>query len=289
MEAPVRRFAFISALFTLLYLKISVAGVLDYSCSSKTLNGVKFKYCINQVDRTRNQDIVYFFHGISANAESWFNKGDTRSISKRWLLKGYEPTVITISFGPAWMLVDNAKARTLPLFKDHILPFLENEVGGLGQGRRMLIGQSMGGFNAAEATLRMPGYFSKALLLCPALSVIGPYSSIQDIADYKQRTRAESFLVDSLIDISKNFIVDAADWDLHDPLKLPASYPQGILKPVYYVSTGRGDNFGFQEGSQLFVNIANKYSFQAQWAPVYGYHCSFNRQGAADFIRGVSK
>ncbi len=284
-----RRSAFSLALFILLYLKTSLAGVLDYNCSSKTLNNISFKYCINQVDRTRNQDIIYFFHGLSASEESWFTKGDTRSLSKRWMQKGYEPTVITISFGPAWMMVDNEKSRTLPLFKEQILPFLENEVGGLGSGRRMIIGQSMGGFNAAEVSLRMPGYFSKALLLCPAVSVIGPYSSHQEIADYKARTHAESFLVDSLIDLSKHYIVDAIDWDRHDTLKLPATYPQGFVKPLYYVSTGRGDNFGFQEGSQLFVNIAKKYGFQAQWAPVYGYHCSFNRQGAADFIRGVSK
>ncbi|WP_413561539.1 alpha/beta hydrolase-fold protein [Bdellovibrio sp. HCB209] len=277
------------ALFTFLYLKTSLAGVLDYHCSSKIFSGVNTKYCINQVDRTHNKDIIFFFHGISGSEQSWFKKSDTRSIAKHWLARKYEPTVISISFGPVWMLVANQKFQYLNLFREQILPYLENEVGGLSGGRRMVIGQSMGGFNAAEASLRNPGMFSRVVLLCPALTVMGPFATPDEIDDYKQRTHAESLLVDSIIDISKRYIVDQADWDQHDPMKLPAIYPTEILKPLYYVSTGRGDNFGFQEGSEIFVETIKKYGFQAQWAPVYGWHCSFNRQGAADFIRGVSK
>ncbi|UYL08267.1 alpha/beta hydrolase-fold protein [Bdellovibrio sp. SKB1291214] len=284
-----RRSALIMALFTFLYLTTSVAGVLDYSCSEKNFYGTNVKYCINHVDRLRNQDIVYVFHGISASAESWFTKEDTRAISKLWLKKGYEPTVISISFGPVWMLVENEKYRYLSTLYNQIMPYLEYQLGGLGFGKRMVIGQSMGGFNAAEATLRMPGYFWKALLLCPALTVLGPFATAQEIKEYKERTHAESVLVDSIVKISKQYIVDQNDWDRHDPMKLLASYPQGFMKPLYYVSTGRGDNFGFQEGSQIFANLAKKYGFQAQWAPVFGFHCNFNRQGAADFIRGVSK
>ncbi|WP_413578724.1 alpha/beta hydrolase-fold protein [Bdellovibrio sp. HCB290] len=284
-----RPFALFVALISLLYLETSLAGVSEPRCSAKSFNGVKVKYCISDVDRTRNEDIVYFFHGISASEKSWFKKGDTQSITKEWSRQGYEPTVMTISFGPVWMLVENRKYQYLPLFRDQILPFLEGQVGGLRQGRRMIIGQSMGGFNAAQASLKMPGLFERVVLLCPAITVVGPYSPQQDINEYKRRTHAEGLLVDSLVGISQRYIVDNNDWDIHNVLNLPERYPMGVLKPRYYVSTGRGDNFGFQEGSEIFANTAIKSGFQAQSVPVFGYHCSFDRRGVSNFIRGVSQ
>ncbi|WP_413581501.1 alpha/beta hydrolase-fold protein [Bdellovibrio sp. HCB288] len=283
-----RGLALIVALFSLFSLRTSFAGVLEAHCSSKVFSGTNVKFCVNNVDRSRNQDIVYFFHGISATEKSWFNKNDTRSIARKWMSDGYEPTVVTISFGRVWMMVENQKHQYLSLFRDQILPYLEDQLGGLRQGRRMLIGQSMGGFNAVQASLRLPGYFERVVLLCPAVTVVGPYSTPQEIRDYIKRTRAETLLVDSLIGISRQYISDANDWDVHSALKLPERYPIGMLKPSYYVSTGRGDNFGFQEGSQLFVNIAQQLGFQAHSAPVHGFHCSFDRHGVSDFIRGVS-
>ncbi|WP_413587588.1 alpha/beta hydrolase-fold protein [Bdellovibrio sp. HCB274] len=284
-----RIFALLAALISLFYLETSLAGVFDFHCSSKSFNNTNVKYCINDVNRTVNEDVVYFFHGISASEKSWFKKNDTRSIAKEWVRNGYEPTVITISLGPVWMLVENQKHQYLSLFRDQILPYLEDQIGGLRQGRRLIIGQSMGGFNAAQASFKIPGLFERVVLLCPAITVVGPYSTPQEISDYKRRTRAEGLLVDSLVGISKRYIIDLRDWDEHNVLNLPARYPMGFLKPLYYVSTGRGDNFGFQEGSELFANAANKTGFQAQSVPVFGYHCSFNLKGVSNFIRGVSQ
>lgn len=255
----------------------------NYSCGVETQLGFKFNYCIRNVDRTKSKDIIYFFHGLAGNEETWFTqKLGTGILEQKWHFRGYDPTIVTISFGEIWLLVNNHRFPLLPYFKDVIVPFLENKIGGLGTGKRMLIGESMGGLNAVEASLQLPNLFFKVALLCPAITTLGPFASKDEIADYIKRTGAKPAYINLMLSISKQVFINQKDWDKHDPLKLLLKYP--ATKPKFYISTGLQDEYGLQEGSAQFNQIANQKKFKSQWIPIPGGHCSFDRRTAANFI-----
>jgi S-formylglutathione hydrolase FrmB len=256
----------------------------QYNCSTETLIGVSFKYCFKRGDQAGiNQDIVYFLHGLEGNEKTWFSqKAGTAYIDHLWSKWGYNPSVVTISFGDAWILVNNPRFQLLSFFKKVVMPFLESKVGFLGQGRRILVGQSMGGLNAAIASLKSPGLFSKVALLCPAITNVGPFSSQQEIENYIERTGANPKRVNLMLTLSKKIFVNPLDWQNHDPLHLLKKY-QGT-KSKYYISTGVIDDYGFEEGTELFTRFSRQKGFHTWWVPAPGVHCDFDRPTTARFI-----
>lgn len=258
----------------------------NFSCASDTIQGTNFSYCYRNTEAANNDDIVYFFHGLGGNAQTWFTQYlGTLMVQQWWQFRGYRPRIVTISFGKEWLLVNSKRSSLLPLFTNRIMPFLEKKMGGLRGGHRHLIGESMGGFNAVEAALKKPGLFSRVALLCPAITTIGPFSGPQEIARYIARTGASTLLVRRMLRISRPFFSDNADWEKHNPLTLVRNY-NFSKRSKFYVSTGTWDSYGFQEGSEVFSRLANANSFFSIWVPVPGPHCNFNRYVTANFIMG---
>lgn len=275
----------ISIAFLLNFLALSVSANSEPVCGERALrNGLSFEYCIRMTDRTKTEDIVYFFHGLGGNAQTWFTQTEgTKWIDRHWAHKGYKPTVVTLSFGEAWLLVNTEEYPLLPAFASEIMPFLEGQVGGLRGGRRLLMGQSMGGFNSVQASLQLPGVFNRVALMCPAITTVGPYDSQEQIEDYIARTGARRDWVNLMLGISREFFRSDEEWSRHNPFTLLQSYSHAV-KPVFLVSTGVRDEFGFQEGSALFVRDAANAGFFATWIPVPGGHCLFDRSAVATFM-----
>lgn len=258
---------------------------LRFTCGADSVQGVGFRFCYRNIETTNSDDIIYFFHGLEGSEETWFTQYfGTLMIQKWWKHWGYRPRIVTVSFGPQWLLVDNSRYPLLPLFVKGVLPLLESKVGGLRKGHRHLIGQSMGGFNAAEVSLKTAGIFNKVALLCPAIATVGPFDSSDKIEDYIRRTGASREKVQTMLQISRSVFIDQSDWTKHDPLLL-LKKPQ-IKKSRYFVSVGESDDYGFQEGAEEFVRISRHYKFQTRWIPVAGGHCQFNRKGTAHFFMG---
>lgn len=285
----------ISLILLLLYVSVSAKASDEdeiaierqkYTCGSEKMQGVKFRYCYRNQEATNNNDIIYFFHGLNGSEETWFTQClGTLIIQKWWQFRGYKPRIVAVSFGPEWLLVNNKRFPVLPLFAKGIMPYLESKMGGLKNGRRHIIGQSMGGFNGAEMALKYPGMFSRVALLCPALTTVGPYASQSEIDNYIYRTNASRELVYKMLNISRSVFLNQKDWENHDPLRLLRSY-HGAKKPRFYLSIGKSDGYGFQEGAEEFYELASDNSFLSRWVPVPGGHCSFNRRATAYFIMG---
>lgn len=258
---------------------------LRFTCGADSVQGVGFRFCYRNLETTNSDDIIYFFHGLEGSEETWFTQYfGTLMVQKWWKHWGYRPRIVTVSFGPQWLLVDNARYPLLPLFVQGVLPLLEKKVGGLRRGHRHLIGQSMGGFNAAEVSLKASGIFNKVALLCPAIATVSPFDSSDKIEDYIQRTGASREKVQTMLQISRSVFIDPNDWTKHDPLRL-LKKPQ-TKKSRYFVSVGESDDYGFQEGAEEFVEISRQSGFQTKWIPVAGGHCQFNRKGTAHFFMG---
>ncbi len=260
----------------------------SYYCDQEFQQGIKFNYCIRDVDRQNTRDIVYYFHGLGGKADDWFRSLLlTVPIQINWHLKNYDPIVITVSFGPEWALIDNRRFKLRSYFKKVVIPTLEKKVGGLKDGERKLIGLSMGGFNALQVALKEPQLFTHVALLCPAISTLGPYDSKAEVKAYIRRTWAFPHLVDRMLRTSRKLFVDEQDWRDHDPLRLIKSY-HPKKKPKFFMSIGLRDSFGFQEGSKKFQKLSKSKgsSIPLTWVPVPGPHCVFNGKAAADFVRG---
>lgn len=288
--------------FLLLYVSLSVHAQVpeDYLyeedvpeaergrfyCGTDESQGISYKYCYRDPGSTNSRDIVYFFHGLGGSEKTWHRQVlGTRIIQGVWEVHNYRPRIVSVSFGPQWLLVNNKRFPLIPFFTKVIMPTLEKKMGGLKGGKRHVIGQSMGGFNGAEVSLKNPGVFSRVALLCPAITTIGPYSSQREIDDYVHRTGAQRDLVEKSLRISRSVFLNQKDWDEHDPLKLLRKYPSE-KKPRFFVSIGKWDDYGFQEGASAFIRRASDLSYFFTWVPVPGGHCNFKRVGTAKFIMG---
>lgn len=254
-------------------------------CDSQTASEINFKFCIYDPQKNKkSNDIIYFFHGLDGNEKTWFTQFlGTRLIHNLWRHWGYHPRIITVSFGPRWILANNERYGYLHFLRTYVMPLLERKIGGLNGGQRHLIGQSMGGFNAAEISLKFPGLFSRVALLCPAITSIGPYSDDKEIEKYVKRTGADRNLVYDLIQIGREFFTDQEDWENNNPLSLIRHY-KAPKKSKYFISVGVEDGYGFYEGSKKFKIMAKLKRFSSKMITVPGDHCNFSRSGAARFI-----
>jgi Predicted esterase len=254
-----------------------------YYCNRQTLDEKSFRYCISEGNRRTTQDIIFFFHGMGRSERSYFQDCDTQKLQRRMHEAGYYPTVITFSMGKEWILSEKKNTSSIKFFTHRVIPYLEAKVGGLRNGQRILVGKSMGGFNAAVVGLKQPDYFSKVALLCPAFSTVSPFGSRTDIWSYIRRTFAVLFLVNKALDVARAAFADNNEYKKNDPLKLVNSF-DGRVKPKLFVSCGQQDFFGFQEGSKVFARAAEKKNFDVQYRPVMGGHCTFNKRATAHFI-----
>lgn len=272
-------------LFVLLFVQGVSAAKPPVSCGADTVENLQYKFCYNQVDRSQNsQDIIFFLHGLQGSERSFFTDRDYQFLLQSWERREYRPTVITVSLGPEWLLIERDKKPLISLFARKLFPKLESRVGGLKEGRRLLIGSSMGGFNAAQLALRYPQDFNKVALLCPAITALGPYAKDQEIRDYIHRTKARGDYVMMLLEFSRQKIADKEEWDRHNSLELLRDF-NSVFKPEFYVSAGDRDEFGFQEGAELFSTMARNAGLRSTWVPVPGGHCSFDLATTVEFLR----
>jgi len=118
------------------------AGDFTSSCAKfpEPLTG---GYCIYTPTGTHSRDILYYFHGLGGQETYW---GDdnyyTSQVRSEWA-KNHErvPTVISVSFGPVWLLAEkngSPYSGLLNAFTEKVMPMLEAQLGGL-HGRRLIV------------------------------------------------------------------------------------------------------------------------------------------------------
>jgi len=85
------------------------------------------------------------------------------------------PTVVTVSYGPTWLLAPKGEQPDSGLLQDFIehLPVIKDGLGA--PRRRLLLGESMGDLNALVAGLTYPAQFNKVAALCPGVYNLSPF------------------------------------------------------------------------------------------------------------------
>jgi S-formylglutathione hydrolase FrmB len=251
------------------------------TCTNNAQNGLN--YCVIKPVKTTNQDILYYFHGLQGNVHEWQNLPGYGTTYQTWANQA--PIVVTISFGPIWLLAERNASASSGLYESFIfsaLPFIEKSEN-LHPLHRLLMGLSMGGFNAAQIYLKNPSLFSKVALACPALTRVGPYSGQNAIQEYITRTHAQPSQVEKALSVSSSFFPDETSWETADSIALASKLVNPNFPPLF-ASGGMQDEYGFFEGALAFVNAISIHGAQAHFTELQGGHCTYDWIGTANFL-----
>lgn len=196
--------------------------------------------------------------------------------------KALPPTVVTVSYGPTWLLTPKGKQEDSGLLDDFIakLPQIEGKIGN--PRRRILLGESMGGLNVLIAGLTHHERFAKVASLCPGVYGISPFASLSEMRATLRRTGADPKIGFGVWMLARKFVADDAEWKRASPLELI-----GQAKPPYpalYLSNGLYDAYGNFEGTERLATIAAGKGIPVEWHPLYGGHCAIDTASLARFL-----
>src|SRR5262249_10145204 len=154
-------------------LKAAVAAVLLFACAKPALASVvcekrsepvDWAYCVTRTEGSANPDVVFYLHGIFDDENRWSTEDLALGIQSRWKDSGVQaPTVVAVNFGRVTLLTEKNESKLsglLDVFLNDSIPYIER-THALAGGRRILYGESMGGFNALQAYLKAPELFSR--------------------------------------------------------------------------------------------------------------------------------
>lgn len=252
-------------------------------CDSVNLDQRSWNYCIYRYPNSSNT-VAYFFHGLMADEREWQNY--EKVVLKRWNdTQKRPPTVVSVSFGSAWFLAEKNASSNSGLFEyftETALPYLQRQLGFTSE-ENILFGLSMGGFNAAQLYFKLPGFFSRAALICPAMATVSPHASSAEVKEYIRRTGAQSWRVHIALNLAKSYFPTETDWQRHSPIKMAEVLSP--LSPPIYMSNGLKDEYGFHEGNLAFLQIAQDLGapIESTFRP-QGGHCHVDSLPIADFL-----
>ncbi|MGE4131613.1 MAG: alpha/beta hydrolase-fold protein [Bdellovibrionales bacterium] len=260
---------------------------------------VEGSYCIYQDPTSTNQDVLYYLHGRGGRAERWGETNFfTEQVRRHWSQQGQSaPTVISISFGPEWILAEKSEAELsglLNLVRDGLMPMLEQKIGGV-QGKRMLVGESMGGFNGLQLALKTDLFARAAIICAPVYTAeMSPYSSDEEILRYVKASSVYSvYGEDGLPEILAHLqgirqlgtdVFTRDNWPSNDPLMMAAALPESKSKMEFYLAAGFYDPYALYEGNSALADTLKQKGYPVEWHPMWGGHCAIDIPSLAQFL-----
>jgi len=261
----------------------------------ESVEGLAFKYCITRANSNSNTDVLYFLHIGNGNEHQW--KQDLSDVqSELAKTSAQPPVVITVSFGPFWLLVEKnktPKSGLLEVFRDQIMPKMEMLALGRQAQRRLLMGASMGGFNSAALLLKLPPKtFDRVVIACPALLDLSPWASEADTAAFIQRLNVHPKTVENMSKIAKMFVADEKTWkEKVNPLDLIAKRESTPIELPPLLVAGNKDDRNFFEGASIFAQKATERAKGTKavvnWKSWPGGHCQLDAAATAGFLTAV--
>lgn len=270
----------------LLGLVLSVHAEISGDCGASDAYGIKYDFCIYK--NPKSDDVLHYLHVNGGNVKSWENQNTNKMIRDHWTSAGKEfPNVITFSMGKAWLLTDVQKENNTSkyyAFINKILPDLENRLGGF-TGRRMLMGDSMGGLNSTFIMARAGNMFERVAINCPVITPMGPHAPSAEIDAYIERHQPyiSRIWVWWMLNWGKEEFPTEQDWNNHSPIDTAKASP--VMPQNLYVSTGTHDQFGIIEGAKIYADVAQAKGINVVWKPIQdGKHCSVNTKAVSEFL-----
>lgn len=244
------------------------------------------RYCVHRAAGGVNGDVVYHLHGRNLEAEIWNDPSYfTAMVQAHWQNAGMlPPTVISLSYGPVWLLAPKGQADRSGLL-DTVWPAISAIEARVGKPRRrMLMGESMGGLNSLVLGLSQPQHFDKVAALCPAIYLDSPFTPIGQIREAMVRTGAEPRIIFGIWQLSRRYVSNAEEWRRFSPLALIEGAAVQAARPSLYLSAGLHDRYGLYEGTERLAQRAAQRGLLAEWHPVYGGHCAIDIASLGAFL-----
>lgn len=255
------------------------------TCYTKTWSDARAEYCIQAPSSgsKKNDTLLIYLHGLGGNARNWFEWEPVAKVQRKLVERSEDSWVLTVSFGAVWLLTEIPSSDHLHAkFVQDILPEAEMRMRPGGFTQRILVGASMGGFNASQLLFKNPELFQKVALLCPAITQLGPYASLSEVQDYIRRTGADPRRAYAMHQLTRREFKSAEDWNMHAPLQLAQ---KSRALPQTYVSCGLEDSYGFQEGAELLAKAIQGRASDVTWAPLPGQgHCAVDAKSVVEFL-----
>jgi len=264
------------------YEPLPIVGV-EMECFDET-SPVVWSYCINKVATSENKTLVYHFHGRRGNA-TWWNDDTYYSgeVFRVWQAMGISPpTVVSISFGPLWLLKEQSLLDT---FVDTVMPRIELSIG-TPIDKRLVVGESMGGINALLVWLKTEAKFSGAAALCPPLPTISPMASLNEMVTYVSKKETSFKRAMMMIAIGRSFFNNERSWRENNPLEVVIRADLTEAGALY-LTCGKLDDWGCMDGSLQLATVAKKRGASVEWYPREGGHCDIDPVSLAQFLGGT--
>lgn len=260
--------------------KVSFTAAQAQSFTSGGLN-----YTVYRAEGGVSDDVIYHLHGRNLDPSIWNDDTYfTSLVQAHWQRSGVKPpTVVVISYGPVWLLSPKNSQAESGLLDDFIarLPEIESKAGKT-PGRRILLGESMGGLNVLIAGLSRPEIFSKIASLCPGVYLESPFSDFSTLRAGAKRTGADPKIIYGVMRLAKQYVSNDEEWNQINPISLIERADQSY--PELYLSCGLHDKYGNFEGTEALANLAIKRGVKTVWHPLYGGHCAIDVASLADFL-----
>ncbi|WP_428149404.1 alpha/beta hydrolase-fold protein [Brevundimonas sp.] len=242
------------------------------------------RYCIYRAAQGTNGNVLYHLHGRGLDERVWNDDTYlTAMLQAQWQDRGaVPPTVVTLSYGPTWLLTPRGKRSESGLLEDLMgrLPDIESRTGA--PRRRLLMGESMGGLNVLIAGLSEPRSFDRIAALCPGVYADSPFGSLATMRAGIERTGANPKMAFGIWLLARKYIADETEWRRISPLSLIER--AGPDFPALYLSNGLYDAYGNYEGTRLLAKRAAERGMRTEWRPLYGGHCATDIASLASFL-----
>jgi pimeloyl-ACP methyl ester carboxylesterase len=270
------------ALVLSIFLYSNFVFAAEPTCGTRNWGRIEAKYCIEKPDSGDSDTVMVYFHGLGGNEKDWFTGANYQPIREGLRARGFNPWVVTISYGQAWLLTEVPNGLLFPKTVNELLPEIFNSIKPSGFTHKYLLGASMGGLNTSQVMLKKPEMFEKYMLICPAITTVGPYAPNADVLKYIARTGAQPKLVAFMLNFARLEFPNEGLWLNHSPIALA---DRNVALPQVYVSCGLKDEFGFQEGAQLLYAKIRAKSASAWWVPIPdGVHCAADVPSIVEFL-----
>lgn len=238
-------------------------------CETRDLQGVTFRYCAFIGDRKKNRDLVYFLHGAGGNEQQWLgdNMFDGAPLYSYWKRqRKAAPTVISISFQTGqWVVSDlpipGQQLSYREIIEQQVFPYVEGRWPLGSKGRRMIMGTSMGGYNAYVLWLSSPQLYAKAAPLCAGVSDLSPYAGNDEMEKLLNRKSGwfnRPVKADALQTYKKifgPFFQGSTEVWLKNRAQALVKAKGKYKNSRLYVSYNKGDEFGFGFFNKDFVDV----------------------------------
>lgn len=246
----------------------------------------QLRYCVHRAAGGVNADVVYHLHGRNLEAETWNDPSYfTAMVQAYWQRAGLlPPTVISLSYGPVWLLAPKGQAE-----HSGLLDTIWSDIGAIEARvgkprRRLLVGESMGGLNSLVLGLSLPQHFDKVAALCPNVYQDSPFVPFSQIRAAMVRTGADPRTAFGLWQLARRYVSDAEEWGRISPLALIEGAAVHASRLSLYLSAGLHDRYGLYEGTEQLAQRAAQRGLQTEWHPVYGGHCAVDIASLGAFL-----